>query len=654
MKKITIQQDMLNKIESLYSEGMSMYNIGKEVGYSKPTIKKALEEQGVSIKKPKRVSQKTIDEFVKMFKQTGSTETARKEVRIGHETALKIVKKYKLNENKVCLYCGSNKIIVLSNGITYPCCEKCKSKHFSKINAKREKNVIATHGVRNINQLPESVKKAKETNIKKYGYSHPLKNPEVYAKYKQTLLAKTGEDNIFKTKEFKERLKEYNQVNFKVDHVSQREDVKLKISNSHKNISSEEQDLRNKKRKISVNNKYNCDYSFQDPAVKQKINTTMLDKYGDINPYKSSIIRQKMHKTKRNKYWNYFNILLKEKFLTPLFDKEYYSNILNKEYKYSCIKCNKIITTDKITPIRIWCGCDKSRSHFEDDIISWLNSIGITKIEPNKLFRDPVTNLNKYEIDVFLPDLNLGIDFHGTYWHSNLYKSSNYHKDKYLFFKNSNINLIQVFEIDWINKEHIVKSIIKNKLKLNASKIYARSCVIKAVLAKDSKIFLEMNHLQGPIHSKVNMGLYYKEELVALLNMSKNRYSTTEEWEVIRFTSKTDTTIIGGFERLLKYFIDQHTPKNIVSFVNVNYFTGDSLSKLGFTLAHHTKPNYFYFKSNDVIKTYSSRIVFQKHKLKKLLPIFKSELSEWNNMQLNGYLRIFDAGNLKFVWKNND
>ena len=41
---------------------------------------------------------------------------------------------------------------------------------------------------------------------------------------------------------------------------------------------------------------------------------------------------------------------------------------------------------------------------------------------------------------------------------------------------------------------------------------------------------------------------------------------------------------------------------------------------------------------------------FQKHKLNKILNKFESNLTEWKNMQLNGYDRIWDCGNGKWVW----
>lgn len=60
-------------------------------------------------------------------------------------------------------------------------------------------------------------------------------------------------------------------------------------------------------------------------------------------------------------------------------------------------------------------------------------------------------------------------------------------------------------------------------------------------------------------------------------------------------------------------------------------------------------PNYFYFKKNSIVLL--NRLLFQKHKLIKILENYDEKLSEYENMEVNGYNRIFDCGNLVFVKK---
>jgi len=43
---------------------------------------------------------------------------------------------------------------------------------------------------------------------------------------------------------------------------------------------------------------------------------------------------------------------------------------------------------------------------------------------------------------------------------------------------------------------------------------------------------------------------------------------------------------------------------------------------------------------------------FQKQTLKDKLEMFNPELTVWENLQMNGYNRIWDCGNHKFEWIN--
>jgi hypothetical protein len=58
-----------------------------------------------------------------------------------------------------------------------------------------------------------------------------------------------------------------------------------------------------------------------------------------------------------------------------------------------------------------------------------------------------------------------------------------------------------------------------------------------------------------------------------------------------------------------------------------------------------------YFHKNNGIPM--NRTHFQKHKLNRILEKFDSGLSEWQNMQINGYDRIWDCGHFKFEWIRN-
>ena len=98
-------------------------------------------------------------------------------------------------------------------------------------------------------------------------------------------------------------------------------------------------------------------------------------------------------------------------------------------------------------------------------------------------------------------------------------------------------------------KKDIVKNKIKNILGLNTKKIYARDCIIREVSAAEKDAFLEINHIQGKDTCCIREGLFYQDELVAVMTFSKPRISLSGtkdkyEYELSRFA--TSINITGG------------------------------------------------------------------------------------------------------------
>lgn len=154
-----------------------------------------------------------------------------------------------------------------------------------------------------------------------------------------------------------------------------------------------------------------------------------------------------------------------------------------------------------------------------------------------------------------------------------------------------------------------------------------------------------MNHIQGGVHSSINLGLYYDDELISLMTFSKPRFNKKYEWELVRFCNKIGYHVPGAASRLLKHFERQYNPKSIISYADRRWSKGNLYSKIGFKQVSTSKPNYWYIVDGEL----ESRVKYQKHKLNSILEHFDSSKSEWENMKDNGYNRIFDCGNLVFL-----
>ena len=249
-----------------------------------------------------------------------------------------------------------------------------------------------------------------------------------------------------------------------------------------------------------------------------------------------------------------------------------------------------------------------------------------------------------YEIDCFIPSMMIGIEYCGVYYHSDKFKENNYHSKKLKKANESGINLVQIFDDEWIEKQDIVKSIIANKIGVSNHVVYARKTTIKHVSNTEAKKFLNDNHIQGYVNAQIQIGLYHKEEPVMLATFSQNRSSISsldKGWyELVRLCSKQHTSIVGGFSKVLKYFKEHYNPIGIKTYCDKRFFDGKGYECVGFIKSHDTVPSYYYVKSGQRY----SRYLFQKHKLHKVLKIFDVNLSEHENMKANGYSRIYDCG----------
>jgi hypothetical protein len=288
----------------------------------------------------------------------------------------------------------------------------------------------------------------------------------------------------------------------------------------------------------------------------------------------------------------------------------------------------------------------KYRSEDEIEIEEFIKSLGINYIICDKKI------LNGAELDIYLPDFNIAIEYNGLYWHSEKQgKHKNYHLDKTNLCIKNNIRLIHIFSDEWRTKKTIIKDRILNLLGMKVNKIYARKCKI-VILTKDEKSnFLNNYHLQGNDKSTIYLGLKYNNELVSLITFGKlrkilgNKINNIDEYEIYRYCS---LNVIGGFSKLLNYFIKTYNPNKIITYSDRNWSPSNEhcfYGKIGFEYLGVTKPNYWYTKK---YTKREHRYNFRKNKLIELG--FDKTKTENQIMYELGYDRIWDTGNLKFVY----
>lgn len=260
----------------------------------------------------------------------------------------------------------------------------------------------------------------------------------------------------------------------------------------------------------------------------------------------------------------------------------------------------------------------------------------------------------KMEIDIYLPELNIGIEYNGLYWHCEENgRGPKYHIEKTLKCKENNIRLIQIFADEWLNKPEIVKNKLKSILNISTRKIYARKCVVKEIDKKIKNQFLKKTHIQGEDRCKISLGLYFNEELVGVMTFSKPRIALggnqklQDTWELSRYS--TSSQIVGGASKIISFFKKTFNPKHIYSYSDNRWtdWENNMYLSIGFTQTNISTPGYWYTKNFTERK---HRYNFTKNTLiKKGMGV--KEQTEKEIMRNHKYFRVWDCGSTRYDLK---
>ena len=434
---------------------------------------------------------------------------------------------------------------------------------------------------------------------------------------------------------------------------------------SRKLCSSECRDIWNKneenkknrieKSKNAFEEKHGVSSFFKKDEFKKNIKSYFIKKYGVGGPMEVPEFVEKLKDSFRKNHLKNLIPNLEKNNLVLLDDyKKNKNGNTSCPYNFKCTKCDNVFSSTLLgsgkIPICRKCYPINKNSKLEQIIKDFLNTNNISHIDSDRKI------LNGKEIDIFLPDFNIGIEVNGNYFHSENSgeKTKSYHIDKTIISNEKNINLIQFYEDEILLKTDIVLSKLSSKLNLN-NKLYGRKCEVREITKKQSMVFLNENHLQGYTIDKVRYGLYFNDELVSVMTFGKKRKSlgnkniNTDEYELIRFCNKKYITVVGGFSKLLKFFIDKIKPSKIETFADIRWSGINPMNtvyyKNGFKYIAKTPPNYWYIKTDRYLNRYH-RFVFRKDVLVK--EGFDKNMTEWEIMKIKGYDRIWDCGSLKF------
>lgn len=391
-----------------------------------------------------------------------------------------------------------------------------------------------------------------QTNIEKYGVANPMQCEEIRLKGEQTCLEKYGVRNAFQSEEIKKKIVDTHLKTLGVEWPMQSKDIL-------------------EKSKATCQEKYGYDWSLQAKEVREKGKETLLARYGVDVPAKSSVVLNKMKQTclkrygvesaclcedvrnkvkqscierygvehvMRNKEIANRSIKTKrinrlDKFLDQLNDCQLESLndvddlVSGKKWQCRCIKCGAVFETQGMNIQTIFCRkCSEKRSSIaESDFAYFISNISSYEVKRN------VYNVlgRRKELDVYIPRIDLGFEYNGSYWHSSKFAMKLRHQQKVLDAIDKGIHLITIFDWQWYSQRKLVENTLKRILNVEITHIDGSLCNIVSMDINDFTTFCKNNSLKQPLMCEEVFSIQFNNKVVGVIGKTKNTITYVEE-----------------------------------------------------------------------------------------------------------------------------
>ena len=168
-----------------------------------------------------------------------------------------------------------------------------------------------------------------------------------------------------------------------------------------------------------------------------------------------------------------------------------------------------------------------------------------------------------------------------------------------------------ITEDRWRRQRHMMEARLLAHLEV-FSQAYARNCEVRRIDKTMAQEFLSSNHSYGYAACRYRYGLFLKrhtghiaeelnmkgaitEKLIAVATFSNARKwikdgKEIRSYEWTRYASLPDMRISGGMGKLLKAFIKEVQPDDIMSYADLEWSEGNVYSALGFTREESKDP----------------------------------------------------------------
>lgn len=525
------------------------------------------------------------------------------------------------------------------------------AEEISKIQDKTKATNLKKYGVAFISQSDVIKTKVKNTKQERYG-DFKYNNRE---KAEITCLEKYGASTVTQVDEIKQKIK--NTLAEKTDAEWEKIIDKRKKTNLKKYNTEFAQSTREVKNKIKETNlkRYNNTVAIQSDEIQQKIKTSNLKKYGTEFAIESDVVQDRIKQTNLKKYGYEYPFQSKE--IRKEMEKHRKETSLKK---YGCISpCQVLEFKEKaeatcLEKYGVPYNCMTSQCMNAN-----RNTISKTNLKVQKALLDigiKTTlefHIEKQSYDLLCTDKNILIEINPWITHNSTFgfikkvapKEPYYHYNKTIKAKEYGYKCVCIWDWDDINKIF--------DLLINKNVFYGRNLKIKEVSKNETDAFLNQYHLQNTCkNQEIRLGLYTKNnELIQLMTFGRPRYNKNYEYELLRLCTKAGNVVVGGAERLFKYFIKKYNPNSIISYCDNSKFSGDVYKRLNMTLKTFGKPVKHWY--NPKTHKHFTDSLLRERGYSQLHGDDLHTKGESNEKLMieAGYVEIYDCGQSVYTWK---
>lgn len=231
-----------------------------------------------------------------------------------------------------------------------------------------------------------------------------------------------------------------------------------------------------------------------------------------------------------------------------------------------------------------------------------------------------ISTIINLELDLWYPEKNVAIEYNGDYWHSTRFgRNAGLHLAKLAICEERGIYLINIFERDWLSRcgkkirAHLERVLAPEKVKKVEGEI-------KGVLRNDQLSFEQKWNFHDYDKSEYCLGTFKDGKL--LNSMS---YNIEEgKCQILRYT--TEKGYEENYSELIKEIKKRHDLPIILTY-DKRYYNKDFAEKLGFTQVKDIEPELYYVKGRKALRREEASEEYLNNP--KCNPVYDCGFSEW-------------------------